>query len=256
MAQLYLRHVGQVTLGCYSERGLMSFLICRGLPGRLAEFVGHIQFAARCPNPFAHLDGLEDIVLFSELDFGNQGFGKPDGAMFFRSGGCPFFVFFEAKLNQSYRQSCSPGASYNSSIKGQLELKWRAMTLFATPQRGIWEVRGVRYLVENNEMITFYQANDPIYFGVRDLAQLGLDARRRLRLVEGVGTVFDDYIDRCKGNIFYLAATDDEENPLDANVNLRPRCCDIHGQVVEDALNQFCWINKAVCEEWEENPRP
>ena len=254
MAHLYLRELRLLTLGCYSERGLMSYFMFRVLPARLPEFLRQVSFPDGFPHAFQDLGRLEEVVLFSELDFGNRGFGKPDGALFFRSGDRRVFVFIEVKLNQSYERSCNAGGGYNSSIKGQLELKWRARIAdeIDVQPPGF----GGRYIVENEPVINFYQANDPIYAGVLDIAHVGLDARRRLRLVEGVGAVFDNYIRPCgTENVYYLAVTHDNANPLDRHPDLQPQCCDGDGHEV-NGLGHFCWINKALLEQWLENAVP
>lgn len=249
MANLYRKALDGITLGCYSERGIMSFFMFRVLPTRLRDFLDSIEFARDVPNPLRGLDNLADVTLFSELDFGNKGFGKPDGAIFFRHGGRAFFILIEVKLNQTYQQACGPNASYNSTIRGQLELKWRLMKSYTTGQ--VQPFLGVSYVFESDPFITFYRQNDPYYRSVTTLTDLGLDRRRRLRLVQGVGTIFNDYVAHCPfDNIFYLAATGDRINPLNHQPGLMPRCCDERGQEVPEGRRQFCWINKDILTGW------
>jgi len=197
VAQLYLKIVDAVQLGCYSERGLLSYFMFRVLPGCLARFLTLAQFPDHGNNPFGGMEEPQDVTLFSELDFGNQGFGKPDGAIYFRHNDRRFLIMIEVKPNQTYEESCAPTARYNSTIQGQLELKWRLMKLFtANP---LYEAMGVKYVVENNAMITYYRGRDQIYAPNVDVAQLGLDRRRRLRLVEGVGLFFTQFVEGLVG---------------------------------------------------------
>jgi hypothetical protein len=247
MAKLYLRHVDGVQLGCYSERGLLSYFMSRVLPVRLTEFLKLAQTDdGNCP--FAGMEQARAVTLLSELDFGNEGFGKPDGAISFRHNDRQFLILIEVKLNHSYQASCEMPA-YNSTIRGQLELKWRLMKLFTSDQ--IKPENNVRYVVENDDMIHCYKHHDPMYPPNVNVANLGRGRRRRLRLVEGVGDFFRDYVEPCAfKDIFYLALTRDDKNPLDGEQNLRPLCCDENGQIVNDAIQQFCWINKQVLEDW------
>jgi hypothetical protein len=250
MAKLYLRTTDAVTLGCYSERGIMSYFMFRVLASRLSEFLALAQFSNGNPNRLK-LDGPpQDIALFSELDFGNEGFGKPDGAIWFRHRDRPHLVLMEVKLNQSYRAACSPTASYNSTIRGQLELKWRLMRLFKAGQ--IVTDDGVQYVAECDPMLAFYRDKDRIYSRSAVGGPLVLGNRRRLRLVQGVGEFFQRFVTPCAfEDIFYIALTVDTGNPLDSNKDLLPRCCDAAGCPDESAVRQFAWINTSVLESWQ-----
>lgn len=248
MGELYRREFAGATLGCYSERGLMAYFMFHVLPGRMADFLRRTQFAVGVPNRLRDIRRCEDLTLFSELGFGNEGFGNPDGAIWFRHEGEPFLVMVEVKLNQSYGESCRSSARYNSTIRGQLELKWRLMKLFKSLPPV--EILGTRYVVENNELIRRYMDHDGKYSAVVDAGRLGLEGRRRLRLVEGVGEFFDLYAGPCDfKNIFYLTMTDDHVNPLDTAPHLRPRCFDESGHEVRDGIDQFCWMSKDVIEQ-------
>jgi hypothetical protein len=73
-----------------------------------------------------------------------------------------------------------------------------------------------RYLVENDALIGFYRANDRKYQAIREgllPPDLPLRDRRRLRLIDGVGQLFDNYIHRCQfDHVYYLAVTRDDAN--------------------------------------------
>ena len=159
--------------------------------------------------------------------------------------GQPHLIMIEVKLNESYQHSCQAPA-YNSTIRGQVELKWRAMRLYFVG--GIIETnQRVRYLVETDDLIQFYRNRDGMYTGVHNLADLHpTQGARRLRLVEGVGQFFNDFVDPCNGNIFFLCVTNDIENPLDAQPGLRPQCPQQNGQPQD--IPNICWMPSSVLE--------
>jgi hypothetical protein len=133
----------------YSERGLMSFLLWHLL-------ADHLDFVL----DQAHdVEGtwLRDVVAacdhhttLTEYEIGPQGFGSPDGSVVIRTRDRRFFVFVEAKAGRfqdSYlnppimtaEQLAAPQAKvaqlckdnkFNSSINGQLELRWRFVNAF------------------------------------------------------------------------------------------------------------------------------
>lgn len=172
MAQLIKKYKDGVTFGCYSERGIISHLMFRVLPRALDEFLGLLVYPSGVGNRFTGVktNDLSEITVFSEMDFGNVGFGKPDGAVSFRLGDARYFMFIEGKTNETYEVSCKvknrsrkkedpmttleialnaaptttggvqpiPTGStekrstkgYNSTIRGQLELRYRMVRLF------------------------------------------------------------------------------------------------------------------------------
>jgi len=253
MAKLYRKNVDGVQLGCYSERGLLSYFMFRVLPvtDQLTKFLGQVKFPDNRTSPFKkiHSGELQNVTLFSELDFGNRGFGKPDGAISFRHKDHQFLIMIEVKLNQSYEASCAT-AHYNSTIRGQLELKWRLMTILKS-NKPTETVLGVNYIFENVDMIRSYRSIDvEMYRTNEPVESLGIN-RRRLRPIGGVGDFVRDFVEPCPfQNIYYLALTDDNANPFDCHQNLRPRCFDENGQVVDHAMKQFCWIDKKEIENW------
>jgi hypothetical protein len=241
VATLYRRVIGETTLRCYSERGLMSYFMFHVLSQRIEDFLQRIEFAGNSQNRLRDLRQFDGLTLFSELGFGSEGFGNPDDAIWFRYEGVPFLILIEVKLNQTWKQSCRPTASYNSTIRGQLELKWRLMSLYKSCDPTV--IFGIRYVVENDMLIERYMERDDKYADVKDILRLGLEERRRLRLVAGVGEFFNEYVCPCAfENIFYLSLTKDEHNPLDI-VTTQPRCFDVQGGNVGSGINQFCWMN-------------
>ena len=134
MAELLLKPATSTTkFGCYSERGLMSYFMFVVLPTQLGDFLADLQFPEGVTNPFASTKGTHpQAIIFSELDFGKEGFGCPDGAIFIEYPK-PMMVFIECKANESYTKSCGgTKRKYNSKIQGQLELRWPMTHLHRT----------------------------------------------------------------------------------------------------------------------------
>jgi len=248
MANLYRRVIGDTTLRCYSERGPLSYFMFHVLPHSMGDFARSIEFSKDSPNRLRDIQQFDGLTLFSELGFGNEGFGNPDGAIWFRHAGRPVLIMIEVKLNQTWKQSCGPVTSYNSTIRGQLELKWRLMSLYKS--RNFTDVLGVRYVFENDKLIESFKERDGKYAGISDISRLGLEGRRRLRLVGGVGEFFSEYAAHTEfEDIYYLALTNDQTNPLDHQPGLRPRCFNDDGREVAAGIDQFCWASKDVLEQ-------
>src|SRR4051812_41008826 len=103
MAELILRPATATTrFGCYSERGLMSYFMFVVLPTQVGDFLADLTFPQGVTSPFAGCRGAHpQSTIFSELNFGSEGFGCPDGAVFVEAPE-PAMVFLETKLNESY----------------------------------------------------------------------------------------------------------------------------------------------------------
>lgn len=131
-------------LWLYSERGLMSYLFCHVLADRLdfvldnAKDVDGITLRQEIGDVRSH-------TTLTEYELGPKGFGTPDGGLLTSGPERRCFVFVEAKQH-SFADSCKipdlktaealsiPGLdigklcrenTFNSSINGQLELRWR-----------------------------------------------------------------------------------------------------------------------------------
>lgn len=106
MAELILKPAtATARFGCYSERGLMSYFMFVVMPTQVGDFLADLTFPKDVANPFADRRGTHPhSTIFSELNFGNEGFGCPDGAVFVEAP-APAMVFLEIKLNESYATS-------------------------------------------------------------------------------------------------------------------------------------------------------
>jgi len=247
MAKLYSKTVGKTTFACYSERGIVGYFMLRVLPNDLVGFLHKIEDGAGA-KPFASLqaESISDLTIFSELVFGSKyGFGNPDGAVFFKVDGQPCLCFYEAKFNETYRQSCN-GNSYNSTIQGQLELKWRLLNLF---HQGSFQIdKDKKYVVETQAFADYYASDDRFYSpNPKKRPATGLGAFRHLHFKGGVKTILDTYVSECgPDQVFFLISTNDGNNPFTDSTTKRPRC---FGKTWDEVKRQFCWINNAAIED-------
>lgn len=231
---------------CYSERGILSYFLFRHLPfeENLSIFLNSLSFPKNCDNPFTD-QKISKPVFFSELQLGSKGFGSPDGAIFFESSNKNILIFIEGKFNETYLKSCKN--NYNSSIQGQLELRWRAVSLYKNGS--IKEENGIRRLIETKEYKDFYKGKDEFYKSEKVSAN-DFHGFRRLRLLDGVKRLFDEYILKCDlNNIYFLCITTDKENPFDSvSEDLKPKIFN-HG---DSFAGHFCWKSASEIEDFGE----
>jgi hypothetical protein len=247
VAKLCSKTVGEITFACYGERGIVGYFMLRALPTDPIRFMSQIE-DGEGEKPFARLqpESITGLTIFSELGFGSKyGFGNPDGAIYFKVDGRSRLFFYEAKLNETYRQSCRH-KSYNSTIQGQLELKWRLLNLFH--QGSFQTEKGKRYVVETQAFATFYASQDTFYSpNPKKRPASGLGAFRHLQFDDGVKTILDTYVKGCgPDEVFFLVSTNDGSNPLIDNTTTGlPRC---FGKTWDEVKRQFCWISNRVIE--------
>lgn len=248
MAKLIRKSSQFCAFECYSERGILSYFLFRYLPfgENLNIFINSLSFPKNYDNPFTN-QKISNPVFFSELELGKKGFGSPDGAIFFECSNQYMMMLIEGKFNETYSESCKK-EKYNSTIQGQLELRWRAVSLYKNGS--IKEVNGVPYLIEAEEYRGFYKDKDVFYNSERASAN-DFHGFRRLKLVEGVKRLFDDYISKCDlNNIYFLCITADKEPPFDSvSEHLLPR---IFNHRWDSVAGHFCWkgtpeIEKCGC---------
>jgi|GEM_PF-5980126 len=131
-------------LWLYSERGWMSFLFWHVMANEL-DFVLDNATNQDGEHLRAVIGAFESHTTLTEHELGPQGFGTPDGAFMTAAPGRQCFVIVEAKQGSfadSYRppdprtteelsvpdldmDKLCDGNKFNSSINGQLELRWR-----------------------------------------------------------------------------------------------------------------------------------
>lgn len=221
-----------VTLGCYSERGIMSYYFFNFLPNEgIEHFINLIttgNYENETPQEWKDINIQEadiEAIIYSELDLGKGGFGSPDGAVYFKIGEEAYFIFIEAKFNESYKQSCKK-KNYNSTLKGQLELK----------NRFVEALYGEDEKVEVKNII------------VKDFENTeSNESKRTLELKEGVYKFCKIFEKVDKSNIYYLGITKESKKNKDKNpfkYDGRPsinskKLLWLPADAIEDALEKF-----------------
>jgi hypothetical protein len=234
MSKLLSKTINNYKVECYSERGILAYFSFHFLPvdNNFTNFINKISFYSK-KDIFPKNQSINNPVIFSELDFGNKGFGNPDGALAFEVNNKKYFIFIEAKFNETYIKSCN-GKNYNSTIKGQIELKLR----FAN-QVYHKNDKYKNYVIENNLLRDFYKANDIFYQKRAQDDTLG--SFRKLMLKEGVERLISEYIIPCTyENIYFLIITRDNINPIySLDENLRPA---FPGVTWDEIKNKLFWM--------------
>ena len=244
---LFIPKNGTHQFGCYSERGLMSYFMFVQLPNQLPEFLKSLQFPKDVRNPFASLsEPIKRSIIFSELDFGKKhGFGCPDGVIYLEIPQ-PTMIFIEVKANESYvtsnviRRLIDRNDGYNSTLKGQLELRWRLVELNRSlPSVGNAKATELR---ESDAMYDQYKDDDWFYRG--RMINGVTSNRRHVKIKDGVEK-FLDLLRKCDDRVFFLSITRENENliggqtPFDDDSSLRPNT---FGMDWIDAKAKFCWL--------------
>ena len=161
--------------------------------------MGDLRFPKGVNSPFSELKGEHPkATILSELSFGNEGFGSPDGAVYVECDD-PTMLFIEVKSNESYAKSCR-GNSYNSTIRGQLELKWRMTQLHHSKCH---HHNGNRYIKESSEFKAVYGERDDFYRATQRQDEKWLGSWRRLRIAKGVEN-FLNLLARCEHRCFFV----------------------------------------------------
>ena len=266
MATMYIKpSEDKPQFGCYSERGLMSYFMFVELPKRMGDFLKALEFPKNVLNPFKDIIPTNAII-FSELDFGKQGFGCPDGAIYFeyKKGDetISTMILIEAKADETYAKSCKK-KKYNSTIKGQLELRWRMKELLLNEcfcNNKIQEhEKGNKYLRENELMRNSYTGNnnqphDDFYTKNRIDSANKLNSMRRLiinKKKSGVEFLINKMI-KCENRVYFLVISKDEKdsNPFNTSINL-PLCYKMNEGKEDwnESKKQFCWLPITTIEE-------
>ncbi len=239
MATMYIKpSEDKPQFGCYSERGLMSYFMFVELPNLMAKFLSALEFPDQdnAGSPFKGIkkENITNATIFSELDFGKQGFGCPDGAIYFENNGISTIILIEVKADESYAESCKK-KKYNSTIKGQLELRWRMINLLFKEKTR--EKDGKHYIYETPDLKKTYQDHDRFY---KNKPDEDFGSYRRLKITKGVEKVLE-YFKKCKNRVYFCAITKEGENPftLKENKENLPVC---HNEKWGQVKQQFCWL--------------
>ena len=291
----------QFEFGCYSERGLMSYFMFIELPELMPKFLQALSFPEGVESPFNEIT-ITKAIIFSELDLGKTvGFGCPDGAIYFEykkdDETISTMILIEVKANETYKDSCKLKETkkkkddpndeensqeyedgYNSTIKGQLELRWRMKELLlnkciCNAKLKPWN-KGIKYLREIESMRYFYtsknnQPHDEFYTDEKN-SKNTLASWRRLIINDGKESGVKKFIDElqgCENEVYFLVISKETENPFDKVSDLQcPRCFTIKNDdseknsttqqtdanYWEKGKKQFCWLPIT----WIENEDP
>ena len=111
-AKMYMKpSKTDIQFGCYSERGLMSYFMFIVLPELMPKFLKALRFPNCDENLFEKIknEDITNAIIFSELDLGKkEGFGCPDGAIYFEYNGKKTMILIEVKANETYAKSYNP----------------------------------------------------------------------------------------------------------------------------------------------------
>lgn len=240
-AKMYMKpSKTNIQFGCYSERGLMSYFMFIELPELMPKFLQALKFPKGVGSPFNDIT-ITKAIIFSELDLGKkEGFGCPDGAIYFEHNGKKTMILIEVKANETYAKSYNPKKKYkkdyNSTIKGQLELRWRMKELllnecFCNDNPNEYNDKKKTYLREIERMRAFYvkdedakvkpQPHDRFYTEKKKEAKNSLASWRRLIINEtgeendesGVKKFIDE-LQKCKNeDVYFLVISKPTKNP-------------------------------------------
>lgn len=157
----------------------------------------------------------------------------------------------EGKVNETYKQSCR-NTTYASTIKGQLELKWRLISLyFANECR---THNNQTYIIENEDYRDCYiHQGDNFYTDARINNPEKIASWRRLILKEqeGVKDIFDNYISQCKQDqIYFLTISNENDIPING-INGAP-LPELIGSNWDESKKRFCWLPAKFIEDCNE----
>jgi len=230
------------TMECYSERGILSWFFFRHLV-KLENFQALLEKVF----PEEKLEVIKDIreyAVFSEFVLGSVGFGNPDGALYFDTGEKDnkgkYFIFFEGKLNESYSDSCTNKPDkYNSSIKGQIELKWRFIEALSEVNYGVDRIQETKntkeaYGVggENPVVDIFYEKRQG-----KDYEYIF----RHVLLKDGVKKLYESYLKYVHSDNFYvLISTKENTNPFTSSNIEWPWFPDIRDELEVEGGKKIC----------------
>ena len=253
-AKMYMKpSKTDIQFGCYSERGLMSYFMFIVLPELMPKFLKALRFPNCDENLFEKIknEDITNAIIFSELDLGKTvGFGCPDGAIYFEYNGKKTMILIEVKANEIYEKSYNPKKEYkkgyNSTIKGQLELRWRMKELllnecFCNDNPNEYNDKKKTYLREIGSVRDFYlkdedakvkpQPHDRFYTKNKMDDENSLASWRRLIINEtgkdkdesGVKKFIDE-LQKCKNeDVYFLVISMDEKNPFFCDDQNKPR---------------------------------
>lgn len=190
----------------YSERGALMHFCTRTLPtkpGVVAKAILHAtgkRFAEIFPGK------VTNCISIGEFDLGKKmGFGCPDGGFLMKIGRESVFAFVEGKRCSFAKAFMTPNPDsckgFNSSLNGQLELRWRFVNCLSKMEAGQGSVVSERRCPPPPAL----RKTDIFYQN-----RVGKNVFRTvdLQTVEPIGDLV-----RSASRVILLAITDDEDLP-------------------------------------------
>jgi hypothetical protein len=247
------------TIWVYSERGVLSYAFLHALPEDPSPVLDRavngdgITLGQVIGTKSGH-------VCLGEFDLGNQwGFGCPDGGLLFsRPASAPVFVFVEAKvvpwvvssqearsytaeqlakIEEKELDALCRNNTFNSSINGQLELRWR----FANAVRNAAEA-GKTIVTEqskSNPPPAEIIATDRFYWRRRLTPDANVDRDwRHLHMTGGLQPLREK-LGQVGDNFYLLAVTLDRDRPNFDSVRLFDRT----GTPLPDRNARLFWMS-------------
>jgi hypothetical protein len=256
-------------LWLYSERGLMSYLFCH----LLADHLDFVLDNAKDVNGTTLRQEIGEVrshTTLTEYELGPQGFGTPDGSVIASSLDRRCFIFVEAK-QKPFLESCkrpdpktAEGLSeptididklcnqnkFNSSINGQLELRWR----FVNALRASVEV-GEKLVSERQVRVLppDLVAGDRFYWRLCLRPDRNIREHwRRVDMADDLACLYDRLKEVCEDEQrhgrtgFYLLSVTFDESAPDLEAGLRLYDRDGNRLVTE---RRVFWLNPRKIEE-------
>lgn len=244
------------TIWVYSERGVLGYAFLHALPADPSPVLDRAVNGAG-DTLRAVLGEVNGHLCVGEFDLGSQwGFGCPDGGLFFtRPSDDPAFVFVEAKtvlwsisakeperytaeeladIDERELDRLCKSSSFNSSINGQLELRWR----FANAFQDAMERREPTVSEQITPPPNDIKASDRFYWR-RRLAS-DADVIRDWRHVHMTGGLepLRARLEQVGSRFYLLAVTPDRDRPCSDEVRLFDRS----GAPLPDRDNRLFWM--------------
>jgi hypothetical protein len=238
----------------YSERGVLNYTFC-AMPVQtqqklLTEAVNGVG------QTLLQLTGTPSSQrLLTEFELGNNGFGTPDNGLFIRSEHTNTFVFIEGKcipltaswseppkLTQEQSQPLSDNELYgrcrqntfNSTINGQLELRWRFVNAFRKAK-----AIGQKLVTESFSPPPLeLMENDRFYWRLRMAPQHETQGHWRRVEMSELGPLWDMFGE--VNQFFVMAITDDEERPTKLD---SLRLFDENQQLIANTRKVVFWLS-------------
>ena len=227
-------------LKLYSERGLLTYFLSILALNQPEEFLKeavngkgqHLSETINCNN----CNDIKSLEVYCEFELGNEGFGNPDGGILIEDNQSKkYFIFIEAKstsFDKSFcdmaklnalrsefdnavdavdAKECRRKNTFNSTINGQIELRWRFVQAFKCALKN-----NEHMVTEQNVKRREYSTYDKFYWRREKTPEKNESANyRRVDMEEDLRCLYESL--RAVEDFYFLAITDDQEFPRQLN---------------------------------------